>query len=66
MITVQINLQFTITVCEADSTTCTESDFTVCYEESDSDKDSLSSGPMFMEDTDDTDDDDELPHIEVA
>ena len=49
MITVQINLQFTVTVCEADSTTCTESDSTVSYEESDSDNDSLSSQPMFME-----------------
>ena len=66
MITVQINLQFTVTVYEADSTTYTESDSTVCYEESDND--SLSSGPMFVEDTYDTDndDDDELPHIEVA
>ena len=53
-------------MCEADSTTCTESNSTVCYEESDSDNDSLSSQPMFMEDTHDTDDDDELPHIESA
>ena len=55
-------------MCEADSTTCTESDSTVCYEESDSDNDSLSSGPMFVEDTYDTDkdDDDGLPHIELA
>ena len=64
MITVQINLQFTVTVCEADSTTCTESDSTVCYDESDSDNDSLSSQPMFIEDTEDTDN--ELPHREVA
>ena len=66
MITVQINLQFTVTVCEADSTTCTESNSTVCYEESDSDNHSLSSGPMFIKDIDDTDNDNELPHIEVA
>ena len=66
--TVQINLQFTVTVYEDDSTTCTESNSTVCYEKSDSDNDSLSSGPMFIEDTYDTDDDNdnELPHIEVA
>ena len=66
IITVQIHLQFTVTVCEADSTTYTESDSTVCHEESDSDNDSLSSGPMFMEDTYDSGDDDVLPHIEVA
>ena len=65
IITVQINLQFTVTVYEADSTTCTEFNSTVCYEESDSD-DSLSSQPMFVEDTHDTDDHDELPHVEVA
>ena len=59
-------MQFTVTVCEADSTTCKESDSTVHYEESDSDNDSLSSGPMFIQDSCDTDDDDELPHIEVA
>ena len=41
MITVQINLQFTVTVCETDPTTCTEPNSTVCYEESDSDNDSL-------------------------
>ena len=64
MITVQINLQFTVIVCEADSTTCTESNSTVCYDESDSDNDSLSSQPMFVEDTDDTDN--KLPHTEVA
>ena len=53
-------------MCDADSTTCTESNSTVFYEESDSDNDSLSSQPVFVEDTHDTDDDDELPHIEVA
>ena len=63
MITVKINLQFTVTVCEADSTTCTESDSTVCCDESDSDN-SLFSQPMFIEDTHDTDN--ELPRIEVA
>ena len=36
----------------------------MCYDETDSDNDSLSSQPMFIEDTDDTDN--ELPHIEVA
>ena len=51
-------------MCEADSTTCTESNSTVCYDENDSDNNSLSSGPMFVEDTDDTEN--ELPHIEVA
>ena len=59
-----------VTVCEADSTTCTELDSTVCYDEtdqSDSENDSLSSGPMFIEDTDEEDThhtDNELPHIE--
>ena len=38
----------------------------MCYEESDSANHSLSSGPMFAEDTDDTDNDDELPHMEGA
>ena len=51
-----------MTVCKADSTTSMESDSTVCYN-SDSDNDSVFSGPMFIEDVDETDD--ELPHIEV-
>ena len=58
---------FTVTVCEADSTTSMESDSTVCYDESDqndSDNDSLSSGPMFLEDTHDTDN--ELPQTECG
>ena len=53
-----------MTVCEADSTTSMESDLTVCYNsDSDSENDSVLSGPMFIEDVDETDD--ELPHIEV-
>ena len=55
-------------MCEADSTTYTESNSTVCYDdemdESHSDNNSLSSRPMFIEDTDDTDN--ELPYIESA
>ena len=51
-----------MTVCEADSTTSIESDSTVCYN-SDSDNDSVLSGPMFVKDKDETDD--ELPHIAV-
>ena len=53
-----------MTVCEADSTTSMESDSTVCYNSnSDSDKDSVFSGPMFIEDVGETDD--ELPQVEV-
>ena len=54
-------------MCEADSTRSTESNSTVCYDESDqndSDNDSLSPGPMFIEDTNDTDN--ELPQIECG
>ena len=51
-------------MCEADSTTCTESDSTVHYDENDTNNDSLSSGSVFMEDTDDTEN--ELLHIEAA
>ena len=57
-----------MTVCETDSTTCTEPNSTVCYDDkmdqSHNDNDSLSSGPMFIEDTDDTDN--ELSYIEGA
>ena len=53
-----------MTVCEADSTTSMESSLTVCYNSnSDSDKDSVLSQPMFIEDIDKTND--ELPNIEV-
>ena len=54
-------------VCEADSITSTESDSTVCYDKSDqndSDNDSLSSGPMFIEDNNYTDN--QLPQIECG
>ena len=53
---IYVNLhKFTATVCEADSTTSTESHSTVCYD-SDSNNRSVSSGPMFIEDDSDTDD----------
>ena len=53
---IYVNLhKFTVTVCEADSTTSTESDSTVCYD-SNSSNCSDSSGPMFIEDDSDTDD----------
>ena len=56
-----VNLhKFTVTVCEADCTTSTESDSTVCYD-SDSSNRSVSSGPMFVEDDSDTDNN--LPKI---
>ena len=58
-----IRNKFKVTVCEADSTTSMESDSTLCYDNSDSDNDSVSSGPMFVEDKDKTDD--ELPDIEL-
>ena len=51
-------------MCEANSTTSIESDSTMCYDQSDND--SISSGPMFIQDTNDTDTDNELPEIEVA
>ena len=51
-------------MCEADSTTSIEYDSTVCYDKSDND--SISSGPMFIQDTNDTDTNNELPDIEVA
>ena len=59
---IYLNLhKFTVTVCEADSTTSTESDSTVCYD-SDSSNHSDSSGPMFVEDDSDTDNN--LPKIQ--
>ena len=57
-----VNLcKFTVTVCEADSTTSTESNSTVCYD-SDSSNRLDSSGPMFIEDDSDTDNN--LPKIQ--
>ena len=58
-----IRNKFKVTVCEADSTTSMESDLTLSYDNSDSDNDSVLSGPMFVEDKDETDD--ELPDIEI-
>ena len=55
--------KFKVTVCEVDSTISMESDLTLCYYNSDSDNDSVSSEPMFVEDKDKTDD--ELPDIEL-
>ena len=53
---IYVNLhKFTVTVCEADSTTSTESNSTVCYD-SDSSNHSVSSGLVFIEDDNDTDD----------
>ena len=52
--------KFTVTVCEADSTTSRDSDCTVIYD-SDSSISSVCSGPMFIEDNSDTDDN--LPKI---
>ena len=52
-------------VYEADSTASTESDSTVCYDESDQndrDNNSLSSRPMFLQDNNDTNN--KLPQIE--
>ena len=51
-------------MCEANSTTSIVPDSTVCYDQSDND--SISSGPMFVPDTNDIDTDDELPDIEVT
>ena len=61
-----IVVKFTVTVCKADSTTFMESDSTLFYDNSDtdSDNDSLLSQPMFVEDTNETED--ELPVIKVA
>ena len=50
-------------MCEANSITSIESDSTMCYDESNND--SISSGPMFIQDTNDTDTDDELPECKV-
>ena len=59
---IYVNLRkFTVTVCEADSTTSTESNSTVCYD-SDSSNHSDSSGPMSVEDDSDTDGN--LPEIQ--
>ena len=57
-----VNLcKFTVTMCEAESTKSTEFDSTVCYD-SNSSNHSVSSGPMFIEDDSDTDDN--LPEIQ--
>ena len=59
---IYVNLhKFIVTVCEADCTTSTESDSTVCYD-SNSSNCSVSSGPKFIEDDSDTDDN--LPEIQ--
>ena len=59
---IYVNLhKFTVTACEADSTTSTESNSTVCYDSNSSNR-SVSSGPMFIED--DSDIDDNLPKIQ--
>ena len=50
-------------MCEADSTTSMESDSTLCYDNSDSNNNSVLSGPMFVEDKDETED--ELPDIKL-
>ena len=51
-------------MCETDSTTSIESDSTMYYDQSDNG--SISSGPMFVQDTNDTNTDNELPDIVVA
>ena len=51
-------------MCEANSTTSIGSDSTMCYDQSDND--SISSVPKFIQDTNDTNTDNELPDIEVA
>ena len=55
--------KFTVTVYEADSTTSTESNSTVCYD-SNSSNHSDSSGPMFVEDDSDTDNN--LPQMQPS
>ena len=51
-------------MCETNSTTSIEADSTMYYDQSDNG--SISSGPMFLQDTNDTNTDNELPGIVVA